>query len=132
MSQQVDTFLEAPRFAVVGATTVRSKYGNMVLRCYMQNGREVVPVNPRGGEIEGLDAVTSLREIDDPATAVSVITPPAITLKVLEDAAAVGIRQVWLQPGAESDEVIARAEELGIDLIHSGPCLLVVLGFRNV
>jgi predicted CoA-binding protein len=131
IEKRIEDFLKAPRFAVVGASTDREKYGNKVLRCYQQHGREVVPINPRGGLIEGLEARTSLGELADPTSyALSVITPPAISLRVVEESAGLGIRRIWLQPGAESPPVIERAAELGIELIAGGPCLLVVLGFR--
>ncbi len=131
IEKRIEDFLKAPRFAVVGASTDREKYGNKILRCYQQNGREVVPINPRGGLIEGLEAKIALAELDDPKShALSVITPPPISLKVVEEAAGLGIRRIWLQPGAESQAVLDRAAELGIELIAGGPCLLVVLGFR--
>ena len=132
MNDRIDAFLASTRFAVVGASTNRSKYGNKCLRCYQQNGRDVVPVHPRETEVEGLPVAASLTEIDPPPEAISVITPPAVSLRVVEEAARLGIRHVWLQPGAEDAAVIRRAEELGIDLIAGGPCLLVVLGFRDV
>ncbi|MCB9834008.1 MAG: CoA-binding protein [Planctomycetes bacterium] len=131
MKELIDDFLSAPRFAVVGASSDREKYGNKVFRCYLQHGHEVVPINPRGGLIEEHEARQSLRELDRPETfAISVITPPAVTLKVLEEAHDLGIRRIWLQPGAESPAVATRAEELGLELIAGGPCLLVVLGFH--
>ncbi len=132
LEQRLSTFLSAGPWAVVGATSVREKYGNKVLRCYLQNGKlPVYPINPRPGEIEGLAAYTTLGATPEPVRAVSIITPPAITLGVLEEAAALGIAHLWLQPGAEDRRVLARAEELGLDLIAGGPCLLVVLGYRE-
>ena len=127
----LQSFLAAGEFAVVGASTHREKYGNKVLRCYMQHGREVTPINPRAEEIEGLACVVSLTELARPEAAVSIITPPKVTLAVVEEAGAAGYQRLWMQPGAESVEAIERAAELGLDLIHSGPCLLVVLGFRE-
>jgi uncharacterized protein len=111
-----------------------------VLRCYLQNGRAAVAVNPRESSVEGVPAYPSLTAAVAPADevgtgrpgAVSVITPPRVTLGVIEQAAALGIRHVWLQPGAEDSEVLSRAAELGLDVIAGGPCLLVVLGFRDV
>ena len=47
-------FLESPAYGVVGASPRRHKYGNKVLRCYQQNGRRAIPVNPREDEVEGL------------------------------------------------------------------------------
>jgi uncharacterized protein len=60
-----------------------------------------------------------------------VITPPPVTEKVVEEAGRLGIRHVWMQPGAESEAAVRRARELGINVISGGPCLLVVLGFRE-
>ena len=50
---------------------------------------------------------------------------------VVEQAVERGLRHLWMQPGAESDDAVRRAEEAGIDVIHGGPCLLVVLGYRE-
>ena len=128
----IRSFLDSPRFAVVGASTDRGKYGNKVLRAYMQHGKTVTPVNPKASEVEGLPSVPDLAGLVDPTnTAISIITPPAVTLKVVEEAAGLGIKRLWMQPGAESAEAVARAQELGLDLIAGGPCLLVVMGFHE-
>ena len=124
-------FLSQRRFAVVGASTDRAKYGNKVLRCYVQHGRTVVPVNPKDAEVEGLAAFKSLTAIPGGVDAVSVITPPKVTEAVVEEAGRLGIRHVWMQPGAESDAAIAKAKALGMNVIAGGPCVLVVLGFRD-
>lgn len=131
MNDPVQDFLAEKSFAVVGASPDRSKYGNKVLRCYMQNGRAVTPVHPKEPVVEGLTAYASLGAIPDKPGAVSVITPPAVTEKVVEECAKLGIKHIWMQPGAESDAAIARAEELGLSVIAGGPCLLVVLGFHD-
>jgi predicted CoA-binding protein len=125
-------FLAQKRFAVVGASPDRAKYGNKVLRCYLQHGRDAVPVHPKEPEVEGRTAYASLGAIPGGVGAVSVITPPAVTEKVVEEAGRLGIRHLWMQPGAESEAAVRRARELGIDVIAGGPCLLVVLGFRDV
>lgn len=124
-------FLAETRFAVVGASPDRAKYGNKVLRCYLQNGRAAVPVHPKEAQVEGVDAYASLGAIPGGVGAVSVITPPPVTEKVVEEAGRLGIRHVWMQPGAESDAAVARARSLGMNVIAGGPCLLVVLGFRD-
>lgn len=131
METKIQAFLSASRFAVVGASADRAKYGNKVLRCYLQHGRDVVAIHPRESSVEGVPAYPNLGAVPETPDAVSIITPPTVTLAVIDQAAALGIRHVWLQPGAESAEVFSRAEELGLDLIAGGPCLLVVLGFRD-
>ncbi len=132
LAERIRAFLAAGPWAVVGASSERAKYGNKVLRCYLQNGKTpVYPVNPRATEVEGLAAFPGLAALPEPARAVSIITPPAITLGVVEEAARLGIAHLWLQPGAEDRRVLARAAELGLEPIAGGPCLLVVLGYRE-
>jgi len=131
VQQLIDAFLAADAFAVVGASVDRSKYGNKVLRCYQQHGREVYPINARATEVEGLKAYPSLAALPVPVKAISIITPPAITEQVVQEAAAAGVTHLWMQPGAESAEAIRAAEAHGMAVIAGGPCLLVVLGYHE-
>ncbi|CAM9850186.1 unnamed protein product, partial [Ectocarpus sp. 12 AP-2014] len=103
-----------------------------VLRCYLWREKAVVPVNPREEEIEGKKCVKSLSDLPDPQdVSVSVVTPPAVTLGVVEEAGRLGVKKLWLQPGSENDEVCdvirdSDAEsELGLQIIHGEPCVLV-------
>ncbi|MBI4911102.1 MAG: CoA-binding protein [Acidobacteria bacterium] len=128
---KIQAFLSEGPYAVVGASTDRDKYGNKVLRCYQQHGREVYPINPKAPEVEGLKAFPGLAELPVPVKGLSVITPPAVTESVVREAARLGIPRVWMQPGAESPQAVALAEELGLEVIAGGPCLLVVLGYHE-
>ena len=126
IDQQIATFLESPAFGVVGASPRRDKYGNMVLRCYLQAGREAIPVHPAQKEIEGLPCAASVNELPETVQSISVITPPSVTEKVVDAAIARGvIRNIWMQPGAESPELMAYLEEMGYPYIQG--CLLVGL-----
>jgi predicted CoA-binding protein len=128
---QINKFLEGSRFAVVGASTNREKYGNKVLRVYQQNKLEVVPVNPAGGEVEGLAAYADLPSIPGTIDGVSIITPPKVTDGVVQQALALGIKNIWMQPGAESDSAIELAKTAGANVIAGGPCILVSLRFHE-
>jgi len=121
-------FLAGGPHAVVGASRDGDKYGNKVLRCYLQHGRRVFPVNPQAAQIEGLAAYGDLGTLPEPVHGISVITPPRISEWVIEQAAALGIERVWMQPGAESIAAIARAEAAGMSVIADGSCILVELG----
>jgi predicted CoA-binding protein len=131
MTPEIETFLASPAFGVVGASADRSKYGNRVLQCYLQKGKTVVPVNPKEREIEGLPCVASVSELPDEVQSISVITPPAVTEQVVKAAAARGIRNVWMQPGAESAVALDFCRQQGINVIGDGSCILVVLGYRG-
>ena len=131
LEQQIADFLAGETFAVVGASTDRRKYGNKVLRCYQQHSLNVVPVNPRATTVEGLKAVSSLKNMPIPPHAVSIITQPDVTEQVVKEVLELGIPHVWMQPGAESEAAVSACRKAGISVIHGGPCLLVVLGYRE-
>ncbi len=132
ITERIRKFLSAEAFAVAGASTNRDKYGNKVLRCYMQHGKQVVPVNPHASAVEGLPSVATVSDLPENIQSLSIITPPDITEQVVEEAIAKGIKNIWMQPGAQSNKAIQRCEEAGINLIADGSCLLVVLGYHEV
>ena len=129
--QLIQAFLDGDPFAVAGASTSRAKYGNKVLRCYLQNDRRAIPLHRNEAAVEGQAAYRSLDAIPEAIHGLSIITPPAVTETIVDDAIAAGIQHLWMQPGAESEAAIRRAEAAGIGVIHGGPCLLVVLGFTD-
>lgn len=131
MTDAITDFLTGTTYAVVGASNERWKYGNKVLRCYLQNGRKAIPVNPNATIVEGIAAVPDLASLPEPVHGASIITQPEITEEIVEEAARARITRLWMQPGAESERAIERARELGLSVIAGGPCLLVALGFRE-
>ncbi|KAI8803499.1 CoA-binding protein [Cladochytrium replicatum] len=126
-------FRESSRFAVVGASTDRAKFGNKVLVWYKNHQLPVTPINPKIDTIEEIatartlaDAVGSVDAAGAAEVGVSIITPPPVTVNVLKEAASLGIKNVWLQPGTDSPEAISVATENGMNIIHGGPCILVL------
>lgn len=131
IKERIEQFLSEKKFAVVGASIDRHKYGNKVLRCYQMNGYDVVPVNPKEAVIEGVKTVSSVSLLPDDVKSISVITPPHVTEKVVEDAISRGIKHIWMQPGAESPIAVKRCIDSGVNVIADGSCILVVLGYRD-
>lgn len=130
-STQIDEFLDGGPHAVVGASRDRNKYGNKVLRSYLQNDLPVFPVNPSAEEIEGRKAFADLSSLPETVHGVSVITQPHVTETIVEEAGRLGIRHIWMQPGSERETAVARAESLGMNVIAGGPCILVALRYRE-
>jgi predicted CoA-binding protein len=131
IQEQINQFLAAGAFGVVGASSNRQKFGNRVLRCYLQKGKQAIPVNPNEVEIEGVACVKSVEELPPEVKSISMITPPAVTEQLVPRAIAHGIENIWMQPGAESPAAVAFCNEKGINVIADGSCLLVVLGFHD-
>jgi len=121
-------FLADPPFAVVGASNDPAKFGHQVLAAYLRHGLRAWPIHPRESEILGVRCHPRLAALPEPVRNVSIITPPSVTERIVEEAAAYGALRVWMQPGAESAAAIARARELGLEVIAGGPCVLVELG----
>ena len=131
IQEQIQQFLASPTFGVVGASTNRQKYGNKVLRCYLQNGRKAIPVNPNEPEIEGIPCAAAISDLPPDALSISMITPPAVTAKLVPLALEKGIKNIWMQPGAEHPEAVALCRERGVNVIADGSCVLVVLGYHE-
>jgi predicted CoA-binding protein len=129
--EQFDKFFESDAFGVVGASANREKFGNKVLRVYLQHGKKVIPVNPRESEIEGISCVADIQDLPPGVKSISVITPPQVTEQVVDKAIAKGIASIWMQPGAESPAAVEKCRKNNINVIADGSCILVVLGYRD-
>ena len=128
----ISQFLAGDVFAVVGASRNRAKFGNKVLRHYVRHGKRAHPVHLSADEIEGLPAVAHLGDLLEPIHGVSIVTPPDVTEGVIDEAVALGIKHIWMQPGAEHDAAMDRAHAAGVSVIGHGPCLLVSLTTKGI
>ncbi len=113
-------------YALIGATTNRDKYGYAVLMDLHEAGFTVAGVNPKYTEIDGVSVYPSLRHLPQKPDVVIFLIPPEVGVQVLGEAAALGIRKAWFQPGAESDEVRAKAKDLGVEAVADGSCIMVM------
>jgi predicted CoA-binding protein len=117
------------RVMVIGASTNRAKFGNKAVRAYLRRHHEVLPVNPRADDIEGLRCYRSIHVVPGPIDRALFYVPSRIGLEVIENVAARGdVQEIWLNPGAESPELIARANALGFEPITD--CAIVDIGER--
>ena len=115
-----------PTVAVIGASKDPSKYGNKSVRAHLMKGYEVFPVNPKEAEIEGLKVYRSVAEIPVDLDRVTVYLPPAVGIKVLEEIAKKGTRELFINPGSESEELVAKAKALGLKPLLA--CSIVDIG----
>jgi predicted CoA-binding protein len=112
--------------AVIGASNDRSKYGNKAVRAYLLNGFKVYPVNPREETIEGLKAYRSILEIPEEVDRATLYVPPKVGLKVIEEIAEKGVKELYFNPGSESDELVEKARKLGLNPILA--CSILAVG----
>ena len=119
-------YVEMKTVAIIGASNDPRKFGNKAVRAFLQQGFTVYPVNPNEAEVEGLEAYKSIRDVPERPFMISVYVPPQVLLKLLADIAAKGCEELWLNPGTESDEALAEAERLKLNVVQA--CSIVGIG----
>lgn len=122
----IDTFLNQKTYAVVGVSRNKDKFGNIIYREMKSRGFEVYGVNPQLDMIEGERCYGGLGAIPIKPDAVIAVIPPPATLAVIDDMVRLGIKNLWLQQGADSPEAEQKALALGMNLV-SGECMLMYL-----
>jgi predicted CoA-binding protein len=115
-----------PTAAIIGASNDRDKWGNKSLRAFQRKGYTVYPVNPNEAVVEGLPAYKTIAEVPTRPELVTVYVRPQILLKMLPEIAAKGCDELWLNPGTESDAVLAEAERLKLNVIQA--CSIIGVG----
>lgn len=100
--------------AVIGASSNREKFGNKALRAFAKRGYNVIPINPNEKEVEGYRTYPSVLDVPGAIDLATVYVPPWAGVGVMDELAEKGVGQVWLNPGADGSEVLARARELGL------------------
>jgi predicted CoA-binding protein len=113
------------RIAVVGASNNPEKFGNIIVRNLAAKGYTVLPIHPAEREIAGLGAYPSLSAAPGPIDIVDMVTPPRVTLRVLDEVAALGLRAVWLQDGSYDDAVLAKVAGAPYRTVYEA-CIMVV------
>lgn len=118
MSDPIAEFLSKKSIAVVGASDRPERYGNRVFRSLVGRGYRVFPVHPTLDEIDGIKVYKTLSDVPEPIEAVDIVVNPAVAEEVVRECHRLGIKHVWLQPGAESPASIQFCETNGITCIH--------------
>ena len=112
--------------AVVGASSDRQKFGNKAFRAFKSQGYTVIPINPNEKEVEGVATYASVIDVPERIDMATVYVPPDIGITLLHDFESKQIAEIWINPGAESDELIAEARRRKLNVIEA--CSIVGIG----
>ena len=127
MSEQqslISDFVSRRVWAVVGASHDPRKFGYQVFRSLRDAGYRVYPVNPKGGELDGVQVYRSLAELPELPEVINIVVPPGVTEQVVREAHELGLARVWMQPGAESEASIRYCHEHGMQVVERA-CAMV-------
>lgn len=132
MTHDLTSLLQRPdtTIAVVGATDDPSKYGAVIYRDLKRKGFTVYAVNPNRSVVDGDPAYASLADLPEDPTIVNLVVPGHVGLRVLDDAAARGLRNIWVQPGAESPALLTKLHE-GDFAYLANACVMVESRLRT-
>ena len=112
--------------AVIGASSKRHKFGNKALRAYVSQGHRVLPINPNESEVEGLKTYASVLDVPGSIDMATVYVQPEITLRLLDEFQRKGIAEIWVNPGAEDDAVMAEARRRKMNVFFA--CSIIGIG----
>ncbi|MFW6213779.1 MAG: CoA-binding protein [Spirochaetota bacterium] len=122
--KSIDRFFEQKSFAVIGVSRSGAKFGNMVFQELKEKGHSVYQVNANAQEINGDPCFRSMAELPERVEAVVIAVAPEKALSAVQQAHEAGVRHVWLQQGAQSDEAITFGREHGMEIV-SGRCFFM-------
>lgn len=120
--------MNSPTMAVIGANRDRRRYSNKAVRAWTQRGYIVYPVNPNEDEVEGIKTFARVSDIPGPVDEATLYVRPSIGMRLLEELVAKGALKVYVNPGAESEELLAKAAQLGLDAVVA--CSVMAVGLN--
>jgi hypothetical protein len=118
MEKLISDFLAQKRFVVAGSFRNESKYAYKILKMLKNKGYEVYPVHPTIKEVEGRLCYSSVKDIPCVIDVVNLVTPPTVTERILIECKEMGIKKIWLQPGAENENTIKFCRENNMEVIY--------------
>lgn len=116
----------AKTVAVIGASSDRSKFGNKAVRAFQAEGHTVIPVNPSERMVEGLRAYRSVLDVPGPIDMATVYVQPDVGQRLLAEFEEKKIPEIWINPGAESDALVAEGKRRNLNIIQA--CSIVAIG----
>jgi predicted CoA-binding protein len=120
----IDAFLQQDSIALVGVSRDAKHFANAVFRALKERGKTVYPVNPHAATVEGVPCIQTIAALPATVGAVGIFVRPEFVPGILAQVHSVGIKNVWLQQGTESEQAVAFCRERGINVV-AGECLLM-------
>lgn len=112
--------------AVVGASSDRNKFGNKALRAFKAEGYRVIPINPNEREVEGMATYASVLDVPEQIDMATLYVQPEVGLRLLPELEQKQIGEIWVNPGADSDELLAEARRRKLNVIAA--CSIIAIG----
>ena len=120
----IDNFLAQKKYAVIGVSRSGTKFGNTIYKELKAKGYGLYPVNAHTEKINKETCYPDLKSLPEKVDGIITVIPPVETEKIVHDAASLGINQIWMQQGSESEKAIRFCQDNKMNIIH-GECILM-------
>ena len=127
----IEEFLHSRSLAVVGVSADEKKFGTKVWRDLRAKGYSVFGVNPHLEQLDGEKIYPNLSSLPEVPKGLILVVPPRISEDIVQEAHMLGIRRIWMQPGAESEKAIRFCRKNQINVIHSQCVMIQALPRRD-
>ena len=124
MKQAIEQFLQCKNIAIVGMSSKSAKFGNLAYKELSKKNFNLYPIHPKARKIDGARCFANFNDIEDKIDGVLISVQPSVAEKVIKSAHEAGIKNVWLQQGAQSDSAIQFCKDNGINVVHN-ECILM-------
>lgn len=121
---QIDDFVKEKNFLFYGISSVKGKFGNLVLKHLNDNGYKVIPIHPELKQINGINCFVKPSDVNQQMTSAIIILSPENTEKVVEELIDYGIKKIWIQQRSESEKAVKMCKEKGVEVI-TGECIMM-------
>ena len=105
------------KIAVVGLSPKEERDSHRVARYLLDNGYDVVPVNPGQKEILGKTCFKTLKDIPFPVDVVDLFLNPRRVPPAVDQAIAMGVKVIWMQLGVIHHEAARKAKDAGVTVV---------------
>ena len=112
---------------VAGVSNKPEKFGYRIFVDLLKAGFKVQGINPADGEVAGQKIYRSLRDLPGKPNLLITVVPHQVTERLVEEAHGLGIKELWMQPGSESELAIQKAKDHGMAVTHNA-CFMVEMG----
>ncbi len=116
-AELIADFVGRRTWAIVGVSANPTKFGHRIYRDLRRAGYRVFAINPHEAEVLGDPVYPNLAALPERPDVVDLVVPPSVSEMIVKEAAAAGIRRIWMQPGAESQRAIDFCRASGIEVV---------------
>jgi uncharacterized protein len=111
--------------AVLGASPKPDRYANKAMQMLVEHGYRAIPINPAFDEILGQKCYPSMADVPGKIDTATIYLNQTRSHPLIEEIVGARPRRIIMNPGAENEDLAAKARECGIEVVEG--CTLVML-----